>query len=60
MKPQLTPQDIMSVANSIGITSLPSETIGIILAEYPYEQKLDPTATWDLVVENLIYQNQDK
>ena len=39
MKAELTPQDIMNVAKSIGITSLTSETIGIILAEYPYEQE---------------------
>ena len=54
MKPNLCAEDVISVANSIGVV-LSGEEIGDVLRQYPYDQKMDPTATWDLVVENIIY-----
>lgn len=50
----LSKQDVISVASSIGIT-LTTEQISEVLQLYPEDQKQDPTATWDLVVENIIY-----
>lgn len=48
-------QDVLSVAENLGLSMLPFD-INRVLKMYPSEQRNDPTATWDLVVENCIYQ----
>ena len=58
MNLKLCAEDIISVANSIGVV-LTGDMIGDVLRQYPYEQKMDPTATWDLVVENIIHNLTD-
>lgn len=50
----ITRIDVINVANSLGIT-LSESDIDEVLAQYPVEQDNDVTATWDLVVENIIY-----
>ena len=54
MRVNLVKEDVQSVANSINVV-LTDEQIVEVLRMYPYDQKLDPTATWDLVIENIIY-----
>ena len=50
----ITEEDVYRVANSlcIGITN---EQVVEVLELYPSEQEEDPSATWDLVVENIIH-----
>jgi hypothetical protein len=50
----ITRLDVIEVANQIG-KSLTESDIDEVLASYPSEQDNDPTATWDLVIENCIY-----
>jgi hypothetical protein len=50
----ITRLDVIEVANQIGKTLTESD-IDEVLAIYPNEQDNDPTATWNLVVENCIY-----
>lgn len=50
----ITRIDVIEVANQIG-KSLTESDIDEVLAQYPNEQDNDPTATWNLVVENCIY-----
>jgi hypothetical protein len=47
-------EDVASVAKSIGIT-LSDEDCGRVLELYPTWQESDPTGTWNLVIENIIY-----
>lgn len=47
-------EDVLSVARSIDKT-LTDKQIDLILEEYPSWAKQDPTATWDLIIEDLIY-----
>lgn len=51
---KVTRQDVFDVAKSL-FMSLNSKQVTEILEMYESEQKSDPTATWDLVVENCIY-----
>ena len=50
----ITRLDVIEVANQIGKTLTESD-IDEVLAIYPSEQDNDPTATWNLVIENCIY-----
>lgn len=50
---KITKEDVVSVATSIGVT-LTNEEIEGIVENYPYMQEMDPTATWDLVVDDMI------
>lgn len=50
----ITRIDVIEVANQIG-KSLTESDIDEVLAQYPNEQDNDPTATWNLVIENCIY-----
>ena len=50
----ITRIDVIEVANQIGKTLTESD-IDEVLAIYPNELDNDPTATWNLVVENCIY-----
>jgi flavodoxin len=47
-------EDVVFVAQSIG-KELTSDEIELILKIYPDAQIDDPTSTWDLVIENIIY-----
>ena len=46
--------DVIFVASSINKT-LTEEQINEVINMYPVEQEMDPTATWNLVIENCIY-----
>ena len=54
MNNQITKQNVIEVADSISI-KLTDDQINEVLEMYPFDQEQDPTATWDLVVENIIY-----
>jgi len=56
---EITKEDVYKIANdlSIGITD---EQVKQILELYPIGAKEDETATWDLIVENLIYNLKTK
>lgn len=47
-------EDVLSVADSINMEATEAQ-IQFVLQEYPYAEAADPTATWDLIVENLLY-----
>jgi hypothetical protein len=46
--------DVIVVANSIK-KSLTTEQVNQVLAMYADEEESDPSATWNLIVENCIY-----
>lgn len=50
----ITRIDVIDVASRLGFTLTESE-IEEVLAQYPTEQDNDLSATWNLVVENCIY-----
>ena len=56
---EITKEDVYKVANdlTIGITD---EQAKQVLELYPIEAKEDTTATWYLIVENLIYNLKTK
>jgi len=47
-------EDVLQVANSLNI-ELTKEQINEVIMQYPSEAENDPSATWDLIVENIIY-----
>ena len=47
--------DVVVVANSIK-KSLTTEQVNQVLAMYADEEESDPSATWNLIIENCIYQ----
>ncbi len=47
-------EDVIAIAQSIG-KELTSDEIDQVLEIYPDAQIDDPTSTWDLVIENIIY-----
>ena len=47
--------DVMRVADSINVTLAPEEVAEVIV-RYPSAELDDPTATWDLIVEQLIWE----
>ena len=47
--------DILYVAESLNI-SLTDEQLNQVLHLYPHEEECDPTGSWELIVENCIYQ----
>lgn len=53
MTSQVTKQDVVNVANRINV-SVTGEQITEVLKMYDGEADNDPTATWDLIVENCI------
>jgi hypothetical protein len=53
-KPVIDVEDVLQVAYKLGFAGLPSG-VEKVIEMYPAEQANDPTATWDLVVENCIY-----
>ena len=52
--------DVLVVANSIN-KQLTEEQVNKVILMYPHEEECDPTETWNLIVENCIYQviNED-
>jgi hypothetical protein len=50
--------DVEHVAHSLN-KKLTEKQINEVLEMYPAEQDNDPTASWDLVIENCIYQILD-
>lgn len=55
---EITEQDVYQVANDLcmGITDSQVEQV---LEQYDDEAENDPTATWDLIVENIIFNLKD-
>jgi len=47
-------QDVLQVASKLRVKLTDSE-IEQVLKDYPVEQELDPSGTWDLVIEQCIY-----
>lgn len=48
------PEDVMRVADDLNI-SLTEQQVNKVLHIYAYEEECDPSATWELIVENCIY-----
>lgn len=51
----LKKEDVLQIAKSINMKTPSDDVIQEIINEYPGEQAQDPTATWNLVVENQLY-----
>jgi hypothetical protein len=47
-------EDVISVATALKMT-VSEEQIEEVITIYPTEADLDPTATWDLIIENILY-----
>lgn len=47
--------DILYVAEELKIF-LTEEQVSQVMHLYPHEEECDPTGTWELIVENCIYQ----
>ena len=58
MESNLSKSDVKSVADQLHI-ELTEDQIEKILLLYPAWQENDPTGTWDLVIEDLIYHVTD-
>ena len=54
----ISTEDVYKVANSLGI-GITDAQIEKVLELYPSEQEDDQSATWDLVVEKIIYDLKD-
>lgn len=54
IKKNISLEDVFNVAESIGI-KLNEEQAQIVLNEYPSYEEQDPTATWDLILEQVIH-----
>ena len=52
---EITKDDIKNVASSLGMVITESE-VTWVLECYRDSHRQDPTATWDLIVEDIIYQ----
>lgn len=48
-------EDVLQVAEDLNI-SLTDEQVSKVLHSYAHEEECDPSATWELIVENCIYQ----
>lgn len=48
------PEDVMRVADDLNI-SLTEQQVNKVLHIYAHEEECDPSATWELIVENCIY-----
>jgi len=51
---EISIEDVISVAESINLNPSIGE-INQVLRNFDVESEQDPTATWDLIVENLLY-----
>jgi len=52
---EINADEIKVVANSVNI-QLTDDEVKEVIERYPDEAKNDPTATWELIVENVVYQ----
>ena len=50
--------DVINVADELCITPISEEQITEVLEEYDAEAEQDPTATWNLIVENILYRDK--
>lgn len=48
-------EDVIMLATRMSLT-LTEEQVNKVLHMYPHEEECDPSGTWDLIVENCIYQ----
>lgn len=51
----ISKEDVLRISNSLKMKEPSDDIIQEIINEYPGEQEQDPSATWDLVVENQLY-----
>jgi Ca2+-binding EF-hand superfamily protein len=51
----ISKDDVIDISKTINVT-LTDEQIDKVLEMYPSEQDNDTSGTWDLVIENCIYQ----
>jgi hypothetical protein len=58
MTKEITPQDVAQVAIDLGM-DITIGQINQVLEIYDDEADNDPTATWNLIVENCLYNLQD-
>jgi hypothetical protein len=58
MTQEITAEDVTQVANSLGM-NVTIEQVNQVLEMYDDEADNDPTATWNLIVENCLYNLQD-
>ena len=56
---EIAKEDVYKIANSLSI-GITDEQVKQVLELYPIAAKEDTTATWDLIVENLIYNLKTK
>lgn len=47
-------EDVQQAALEIGLPLIPKGVVQDILDRYPAEQEQDPSATWDLVIDNML------
>lgn len=48
-------EDVLYIAEGLKI-NLTEEQVSQVMHLYPHEEECDPTGTWELIVENCIYQ----
>ena len=48
-------EDVIMLATRMSLT-LTEEQVNKVLHMYPHEEECDPSGTWDLIVENCVYQ----
>lgn len=52
---KISKEDVLQVIKQLNMKTPSDDVIQEIINEYPAEQKQDPSATWNLVVENQLY-----
>lgn len=55
MVSNINEQDVLEIASALNIT-LTKEQVNKVTHMYQHEEECDTTGTWDLIVENCIYQ----
>jgi hypothetical protein len=58
MESKIKKEDVLNVANALLIKA-DDKVIQWVIENYESYQKADPTATWDLVVEQMLYEAQE-
>lgn len=58
MESKIEKEDVLNVANALPI-KINYEIIQWVIENYESYQEADPTATWDLVVEQMLYEAQE-
>jgi len=51
---EISIEDVYNVANDLGI-DINQDDVNKVLELYDDELDIDPTATWDLIIENILY-----